>query len=520
MSPVVPDKIKVYNCNMVQVDRRSLFLRSRRRTLMRGKKQWIKMLVMLLACTEMFSAMQVCAYAESTNLTETEKLGRAMLFDGDYGYQLLDDGTAELTSYLGSDTNVVIPSEVEGAKVTSIHSNLFYDYDVLESVEIPDTVTNIGYQAFRGCYKLTSIELPESVETIGEHAFRECKGLKHVVLPKKLTTVSGWLFFDCDNLESVEIPSGVAKIGQAAFWKCKNLKEITIPSGVTSIGKYAFYECRSLKSVVVPSGVKKILEGTFSGCIRMTSVVLPSGVVLIDDNAFFDCSGLKSIKMPDKLKEVGDSAFSGCVKLKRIVLPKTVKKIREDAFYRCNKLVIYCTKNSVAHKYAKSNEIPYSTGEKKVPVSSIRLSEKKVTLQKGDKRVLEVLISPVDATKASVTWKSSDKKVATVNKKGKVKAVGNGVAVITATAADGSGKKATCKIIVPYKITYKLGGGTNSKKNPSAYYNEKVTLKNPVREGYVFKGWYTDKKYKNKITVIKKGTKKNYTLYAKWKKLN
>ena len=68
-----------------------------------------------------------------------------------------------------------------------------------------------------------------------------------------------------------------------------------------------------------------------------------------------------------------------------------------------------------------------------------------------------------------------------------------------------------------YKITYKLNGGTNNKKNPSSYTRaNKVTLKNPTKKGYTFKGWYKDKKYKNKITAIKKGSTGKITLYAKW----
>ena len=71
-----------------------------------------------------------------------------------------------------------------------------------------------------------------------------------------------------------------------------------------------------------------------------------------------------------------------------------------------------------------------------------------------------------------------------------------------------------------YKITYKLNGGKNAKKNPTAYTYKTSTikLKNPTRKGYVFKGWYLDKKFKKKVTVINKGSSGNKTLYAKWKK--
>ena len=72
-----------------------------------------------------------------------------------------------------------------------------------------------------------------------------------------------------------------------------------------------------------------------------------------------------------------------------------------------------------------------------------------------------------------------------------------------------------------YKITYKLNGGKNNSKNPSAYtYTTKtITLKKPTKAGYKFVGWYTDSKFKNKVTKIKKGSTGKITLYAKWKKV-
>ena len=70
-----------------------------------------------------------------------------------------------------------------------------------------------------------------------------------------------------------------------------------------------------------------------------------------------------------------------------------------------------------------------------------------------------------------------------------------------------------------YKITYKLNGGTNNKLNPATYTvtTANITLAKPTRKGCVFSGWYSDSKFKNKVTVIKKGTTGNKTLYARWK---
>lgn len=76
----------------------------------------------------------------------------------------------------------------------------------------------------------------------------------------------------------------------------------------------------------------------------------------------------------------------------------------------------------------------------------------------------------------------------------------------------------TNSAVTSFKITYKLNGGKNNTKNPSTFTKSTKTIKleNPTKKGYTFKGWYTDSKFKVKITTIKKGTSKNITLYAKW----
>ncbi len=70
-----------------------------------------------------------------------------------------------------------------------------------------------------------------------------------------------------------------------------------------------------------------------------------------------------------------------------------------------------------------------------------------------------------------------------------------------------------------YKIKYELNGGTIEKENPISYsVLDKITLNKPQRDGYVFKGWYTNKTMTKKISSIKKGTISDLTLYAKWEK--
>ena len=134
-------------------------------------------------------------------------------------------------------------------------------------------------------------------------------------------------------------------------------------------------------------------------------------------------------------------------------------------------------------------------------------------MKKDETLTLKAVVAPEKATNKGIKWSSSNTKIAAVDKNGKVKALQNGTATIKATAKDGSGVSASCK------ITYKLGKGKNNDQNPEYYYNQKVNLKAASKKGYAFKGWYTDSKYTKKITTIAKNSKKNITVYAKWEKV-
>lgn len=72
--------------------------------------------------------------------------------------------------------------------------------------------------------------------------------------------------------------------------------------------------------------------------------------------------------------------------------------------------------------------------------------------------------------------------------------------------------------LVRYKIQYKLGNGTNSRSNPASYtvVSKTIVLKNPTRKGYTFKGWYSDSRFRTKVTRIPVKSTGNRTLYARW----
>ena len=152
------------------------------------------------------------------------------------------------------------------------------------------------------------------------------------------------------------------------------------------------------------------------------------------------------------------------------------------------------------------------------PVSALKMNKTSANMTKGSYLQLSASVSPSDASNKGLTWTSSNKNILTVSSSGKVYAKGFGTATITAQAKDGSKVKAASRIFSGYGISYVLNGGSNHKSKVSVYYNQAVKLYNPTRSGYSFKGWYSDSKYKTRVTSYKKGTKGNKKLYAKWSK--
>ena len=138
-------------------------------------------------------------------------------------------------------------------------------YDVI-SVEIPNSVSIIGIDAFSECTGLTSVTIPNSVTSIEEHAFYNCIGLTSVVIPDSVENIWEGAFQECTGLTSVAIGNSVTSIGGGTFAGCSGLTSVTIPNSVTSIGRYAFSECTGLTSVTIGNSVSTIGDYAFCDC--------------------------------------------------------------------------------------------------------------------------------------------------------------------------------------------------------------------------------------------------------------
>jgi len=182
--------------------------------------------------------------------------------------------------YTSTNGAVVKPyaTDVFGANIVS---NTYENGQGVIKFDAP--VTLIGEAAFCYCETLKSITIPDSVTEIGKEAFTVCTSL--TMFYGKFASKDGRCLIVDGVLNSFAIGCGVT--------------EYVIPDSVTSIGYCAFYGCTSLKSVTIPDGVIEIGEGAFVGLISLTSVTIPKSVTKIGWQAFQDCTSITRVNISD-----------------------------------------------------------------------------------------------------------------------------------------------------------------------------------------------------------------------------
>ena len=253
------------------------------------------------------------------------------LTSGDFEYEILEDGTAEVVDYIGSSTELIIPSEIDGYSVSSIHFDIFSDYD-RESI--------------------ASIIIPNSVKIIGDYSFAYCTSLVNLVIPSGVETIEFYAFFGCSSLENITISDSVKTIDLGAFGNCNSLTNIAVDENNKYYSSDEFgvlfdkdkYELvqypigNTRTSYIIPESVAIIGNSAFSSCQALSDIMLQNGVWRISCEAFKQCSSLENIVLPVSIGEIENSAFEGCTSLTSITIPDKVYEICEDAFYECNNL--------------------------------------------------------------------------------------------------------------------------------------------------------------------------------------
>ena len=461
-----------------------------------------------------------------------------------------------------------LPEAILPSGVEKIETNAFKNCKAMKKAVVPDTVSSIGSSAFYGCEALADITLGSKLKKIESQTFYGCTVLPSIVLPYNVTTIGDSAFVNCTKLTQITVPRNTTSIASNAFSYPKKMTMYG-PSDcyaqTYASGKGIKYVTQDIHATSVSLDITEKTAEHYDD-FQLTATIAPLNftdavvwtssneeVATVSDTGYVEICGVGTAVI---------TVTAGNVKAAcKITVPQLIDWIEFDEdeielkagqTYQLkpyispsdatNKKLKYTSSDTkVAEVSASGRVTARSEGEAKIraaatdgsdeyavcyvtvtgkaKVTGITLDRTSAEVKRGEKLTLNVTVSPSYASNKKVVWKSANTKIATVDANGSVTAKAPGRTKITVTSSENSSYQASCTVTVPYKITYKLNKGKNNASNPSTYYGKKVTLKNPSRKGYAFAGWYTDAKFKKKITSISNSAKSDYILYAKWTKV-
>ena len=277
-----------------------------------------------------------------------------------------------LGAYIGAETAVTLPQEVNGIKMFYI-DRTFYNCTTVGSVVVPEGYTGMSDNAFMGATSLKSVSLPETIETLGSSCFRNCTSLVTINIPKKITSIPRYAFRGSTNpdlvidIQSTSITSieshafrdvvGTIKVYSQEMYDLISanassanvvLAEATEPSSelTTTDPSYFTYDGSTITGytgtetdIVLPTeinGTKMIeMNRTFYQNTSVVSVVVPEGYTSMSDSAFMGAASLKSVLLPETMETLGSSCFRICTSLETINIPKKITSIPRYTFRGC-----------------------------------------------------------------------------------------------------------------------------------------------------------------------------------------
>lgn len=229
--------------------------------------------------------------------------------------------------------------DMSKSSVVSIGNNAFSPFwgisqqAALTSVTFSPMLQTIGEGAFKYCKAIRTINLPNTVTSIGKDAFSDCTALYDIssLSGTQITKINMSTFKGDSSLVKVSIPTTCREIETAAFSGCTNIRTFDFKN-VTTFGSLAFVNCSSLSSVTLANGTNTIPSSCFENCSGIKSISLPNSIITIGNNAFYNCSSLtRHITLPSSIVTLGNNAFYN-TNLSSVTLPSNLATIGSDVF--------------------------------------------------------------------------------------------------------------------------------------------------------------------------------------------
>lgn len=339
------------------------------------------------------------------------------------------------------NTSFILPNGV-----TSIGNNAFAGCTTLSKIDIGENLTEIGRFAFENS-GIKNLDLSEKLKlkTIGMSAFRG-SAIETIKLPNQVTDIQMETFSGCNNLISVQLPCELKNIDTMAFQDCTSLKSLDLPANVSNLGDIVFLNCggeegvsltlnslpthgesyhgisyhrnpnlTGVSSVILNDDIKEIkvegnsTQGYFEGS-SIKNITLPKNTATIFDNSFKDCKQLVKVdqNVADdntyKLTYICSGAFQGCNSLKEFSFNNGIKTIGDNAFEACmlENLTIPTTVETIGNSAFKNNnklvEIKLNEGLKSIGAEAFSGDSKATIKVLKDGEVVEGIVRPSTVT--------------------------------------------------------------------------------------------------------------------------
>lgn len=271
-----------------------------------------------------------------------------------------------------SSGEVIIPSYINGLKVTKICDNAFLNCENIEVLNC-SYVFEIGENAFKNCNNLKYINL-DSIQIIRQNAFFGCENLSYVNL-ESASVIEEQAFFNCPKLLSVCVSKNILEIGDRAFAYLDKdegvyqmvstfvlygygdvasgyVEEVNLQKDMGLVNsKISFLQNYTVLTkddfsytIVSSTGIKiGVVSNNLSGNIIIPQTILDDNnsvltITQIGNLSFDDCSFIENIVLPSSVKILGEGAFKNCSRIKSINL-ENITQIGNNCFEGCDSLL-------------------------------------------------------------------------------------------------------------------------------------------------------------------------------------